>query len=142
MAQVEIDLEKASEEQTLYANVLEKGMYIGLLTLFVTFLIYVLGLIELKIPMSELPKYWQMSSSEYLHAAGIGDGWGWVRLLGYGDFLNFLGIALLAGVTIICYIAIIPTLLRKNDLVYAGIAVAEVLVLTLAASGILGTGGH
>ena len=142
MAQVEIDIEKASVEQTLYAKVLEKGMYIGLLTLFITFLIYVLGLMELKIPMSDLPKYWQMSSSDYLHAAGIGDGWGWVRLLGYGDFLNFLGIALLAGVTIICYIAIIPSLLKKNDYVYAGIAVLEVIVLSLAASGILGVGGH
>lgn len=140
MAQVEIDLEKASKEQLLYANVLEKGMYLGLFALLVTFIVYVTGLLPLRIPMEELPKYWQMSSSDYLHAAGIESGWGWAKLLGYGDFLNFLGIAFLAGVTIICYLAIVPTLIKKNDYLYATLATIEAAILLLAASGILSAG--
>ena len=140
MAQVEIDLEKASEEQLLYANVLEKGMYIGLALLFITFLVYVTGILPLRIPMEDLPKYWQMSSTDYLHAAGIESGWGWAKLLGYGDFLNFVGIALLAAITIICYLAIVPTLLKKNDRVYATLALLEAAILALAASGILAAG--
>ncbi|MDZ7833567.1 MAG: hypothetical protein U5L07_17615 [Desulfobacterales bacterium] len=140
MAQVEIDLEKASKEQLLYANVLEKGMYLGLLALLITFVIYVTGIMPLRIPMEELPKYWQMSSSDYLQIAGIESGWGWAKLLGYGDFLNFLGIAFLAAVTIICYIAIIPTLVKKNDYVYATLAGIEAAVLLLAASGLLAAG--
>ena len=140
MAQAEIDLEKASTEQLLYANVLEKGMYLGLLALFVTFIIYVTGLLPLRIPMEDLPNYWQMSSSDYLRIAGIESGWGWVKLLGYGDFLNFLGIAFLAAVTIICYLSIIPTLLKKQDIVYAGLALLEALILLLAASGLLAAG--
>jgi len=137
MAQVESDLEKASKEQLLYAKVLEKGMYIGLAALLITFLVYVTGLLPLRIPMEDLPQYWQMSSSDYLQAAGIESGWGWAKLLGYGDFLNFLGIAFLAAVTIICYLTIIPTLLQKNDYVYATLAALEAFILTLAASGIL-----
>jgi hypothetical protein len=140
MAQVELDLENASEEQILYANVLEKGMYIGLLVLLITFVLYVLGIPDPYLSFENLPKYWQMSSSEYLHTAEVEDGWAWVSMLGYSDFLNFLGIAILAGVTIICYLAIVPTLIRKNDYVYATIAVLEVLVLGLAASGILAAG--
>ena len=61
-------------------------------------------------------------------------------MLGKGDFLNFIGIAILGGVTIICYLAIIPTLLRKKDKAYVAMAFLEVLVLTLAASGILAVG--
>ncbi|MBS3758335.1 MAG: hypothetical protein KGY61_06700 [Desulfobacterales bacterium] len=140
MAQAEVDLEKASKEQLLYANVLEKGMYIGLLALFVTFLIYISGILELRIPMEDLPAYWQMSASDYLQAADIESGWGWVKLLGYGDFLNFVGIAFLAAVTIICYISVIPALLKKNDYVYAVLAFLEAAILILAASGLLAVG--
>jgi hypothetical protein len=61
-------------------------------------------------------------------------------MLGKGDFLNFVGIAILAGVTIICYLAIVPTLLRKKDTAYLLMAIAEVLILSLAASGILAVG--
>ena len=69
-------------------------------------------------------------------------GWAWVGMLGYGDFINFIGIAFLAGVSIICYIAIIPTLLKSGDRIYAIIAILEVIVLTAAAAGIFGSGGH
>ena len=61
-------------------------------------------------------------------------------MLGKGDFLNFIGIAILGGVTIICYLAIIPTLLRKKDKAYVAMAFLEVIVLSLAASGILAVG--
>ena len=63
-------------------------------------------------------------------------------MLGKGDFLNFVGIAFLAGVTIPCYIRIIPILFAKKDTTYAILAIVEVLVLALAASGILKAGGH
>jgi hypothetical protein len=79
---------------------------------------------------------------EYLEATHIHPGWSWLGMVGKGDFLNFIGIAFLAGVTILCYIRIIPILFRKKDQVYGIIAVIEVLVLALAASGILRAGGH
>ena len=37
------DLLKASPEQLLYAKILEKGMYFGLLILFITFGLYTFG---------------------------------------------------------------------------------------------------
>ncbi len=69
-------------------------------------------------------------------------GWSWLKNIGKGDYMNFVGIALLAGLTIFCYAAIIPALMRKKDTAFLIITVAEVLVLTLAASGILKGGGH
>ena len=138
----EHNTEYVTEEQQLYAKLLEKGMYIGLLLLLITFIIYALGIVDPKIPLDKIADYWHMSSSDYLHTADIPDGWGWVSLLGYGDFMNFIGIALLAAVTIVCYLAIIPTLLRQNDKVYATLAALEAIILTLAASGILSVSGH
>jgi hypothetical protein len=61
-------------------------------------------------------------------------------MLAKGDFFNFVGITILSGITIICYLAIVPMLLRKKDVAYVTIALIEALVLALAASGILSVG--
>lgn len=133
---------KATEEQIAYAKILDVGMKIGLITSIILFCIYISGVLAPYIPVKDLPKYWGMSVHEYLEATGIQSGWSWVRLLQKGDFLNFIGIVFLAGLTIACYIRIIPIFKRKKDKVYMVLAVLEVLVLALAASGILRAGGH
>ena len=84
----------------------------------------------------------RISVPSTLAATGIEPGWRWVFLLHRGDFLNFAGIAFLAGVTIACYLAISAIFFRKRDLVYAWLSVVEVAVLALAASGVLAVGGH
>lgn len=133
---------KATEEQLEYAKLLDIGMKIGLLMLVISFAIYVLGIFTPHVPVGDLPKYWSMPVKDYLKATDIHTGWSWLFLLGKGDFLNFAGIAFLSSVTIICYMRIIPILFKKKDTVYAVLAIVEVLVLVLAASGILKSGGH
>jgi len=133
---------KATEEQLAYAKLLDVGMKVGLIMLVITFVIYLLGALTPHIPVNDLPKYWSMPVNEYLKATDIHTGWSWLYQLGKGDFLNFVGIAFLSGVTILCYMRIIPILFRKKDTVYGILAVIEVLVLVLAASGILKAGGH
>jgi len=133
---------KATEEQLAYAKLLDLGMKFGLLMLVITFAIYVSGILTPHVPVGDLPKYWSMPVKEYLKATNIHTGWSWLYMLGKGDFLNFTGIAFLAAVTIFCYIRVIPILFRKKDTVYAVLAIIEVLVLVLAASGLLKSGGH
>lgn len=133
---------KATEEQLAYAKLLDVGMKVGLIMLVITFVIYLLNALTPHIPVNDLPKYWSMPVNEYLKATDIHTGWSWLYQLGKGDFLNFVGIAFLSGVTILCYMRIIPILFRKKDTVYGILAVIEVLVLVLAASGILKAGGH
>jgi hypothetical protein len=139
---------QANEEQLLYAKILEIGMYTGLGLLLVTFILYVSGILAPAVPIQELPTYWVMSVHDYaeainhhfLHREHVITGWSWVSVLGKGDFINFLGIALLSGVTIVCYVGIIPTLIRKKHFAYAIMAVTEVVILLLAASGLLAAG--
>lgn len=134
--------QKATEEQVLYANILNKGMMFGLLALVATFIIYGAGILAPKITMSDIQVYWLMSASDYLEKSGMHAGWAWLGNLGYGDMLNLLPVAFLSALTIFCYIAILPGLLRKKDTAYVALAVIEVAVLCVAASGVLGTGGH
>jgi hypothetical protein len=136
------DKVKATEEQLAYAKLLDMGMKFGLLMLVISFAIYVSGIFSPHVPVGDLPKYWTMPVKEYLKATDIHPGWTWLGMLGKGDFLNFLGIAFLSAVTIFCYVRIIPILFRKKDSVYGILAIIEVLVLVLAASGILKAGGH
>jgi len=139
---------EADADQLLYANILAKGMYLGLGILLVTFALYMTGMVQPGIPIEELPRLWTLSVHEYLevvnheflHQPDVVVGWSWMALLGMGDYLNFIGIALLAAVTIVCYMGILPSLFRKKDWIYATIATLEIIVLTLAASGIVSVG--
>ena len=81
-----------------------------------------------------------MNVHDYLTHANIKAGWAWLGMISCGDFINFIGIAILAGITILCYLAIIPLLFKNKDWVYATLAVLEVIVLSLAASGIIAVG--
>ncbi|MEW6350938.1 MAG: hypothetical protein AB1646_17920 [Thermodesulfobacteriota bacterium] len=139
------DLEKslrARPEQLVYASILEKGMLFGLLLVLVTYCLYVFGAFQPYVPMADIPKCWTMNVHDYLDHCKIHAGWAWLGMLKYSDFLNFLGIALLAGVTVICFLAVIPVLWRGGDKLYAGFALLEAVILSVAASGILGSGGH
>lgn len=138
-----------SEEQLLYARILAAGMYAGLATLLLTFALYLSGLVEPAVPIEALPRYWTMSveeylaavNAEYLHREHALTGWWWLSALTHSDYLNFVGITLLSTVTMACFVGITPSLLRHHDWIYAAISVVEVLILGLAASGVL-TAGH
>ncbi len=135
-------------EQLLYARILAVGMYTGLLLLLLTFALYVSGVIQPAVPIDRLPAYWGMNVEEYLrtinenhlHRSYHLAGWWWLTALGKSDYLNFLGIAVLSAVTIVCFGGIVPTFLKKRDFAYAAMAIAEIVILVLAASGILRVG--
>ena len=133
---------KVSNEQILYANILNAGMLVGLLSLILIFFLYATGILESLIPLEKVQEYWVMSVHEYLEQSGVQIGWAWLGNLEFGDMLNLLPIALLALLTVICYISLLPGLIRKKDTAYLVIVVLEIMVLVLAASGILAAGAH
>lgn len=132
----------APAEQITYANILFYGCWTGLALMLVTYLLYVSGIMTPYVSMELVTKFWAMPAHEYLVQNNVPTGWGWATLLSKGDFLNFLGIALLAGLTVVGYIPLIFAYLKKKDMPFAIIALLEVIVLCVAASGIVGGGAH
>jgi hypothetical protein len=132
---------RASPQQLVYARWLDAGTKIGFLVLVGAFAAYVLGIAAPQVPLEELPRYWNLPVEEYLAAAGIESGWGWVRYALKGDYMNLVGVTLLASVSIVCYFRLAPLMWKERDRLYATIAVLEIVVLLLAASGVL-DGGH
>ena len=133
---------KASPEQVTYANMLFYGCWGGLALMAVTYTLYVTGIITPHVPLEKVPLLWSQPVRTYLELGNVPHGWGWTALLGKGDFLNFLGIVLLAGMTIFCYIPLIPAFLKRGEKGFALMALLEIIVLTIAASGIVGGGAH
>lgn len=117
-------------EQHIYARWLDIGTRIGFAVLLVTFAIYAFGLLDALVPPQDLARLWGLPVDRYVQATGGPTGWGWLRLLGKGDYLNFVGIALLATITIVCYARIVPVLPRLQ----AALAVIQIAVLLAAAS--------
>ena len=132
----------ASAEQVTYANILFYGCWSGLALMLVTYILYVSGIMEPYVSMELVTKFWSMPVHEYLVENNVPIGWGWATLLTKGDFLNFLGIALLGGLTIVAYIPVTIAYFKKKDFKFALIALLEIIVLCVAASGLIGGGAH
>ena len=133
---------KPSREQIIYANLLLMGMAAGLIIMMITYAIYLIGLLPPHVDLQVISANWGKGIHEYLEITHSPQGWGWASLLLKGDFVNYIGFVLLGLMTIFCYLVLVRGYLRKKDWIFAIISILEILVLSLAASGILGSGGH
>ena len=133
---------QASPAQLRYADTLFYGSLIGFVIMLITYILYVTGILTPQIPLDELPHLWTGSAADYRAAGHLPQGWGWLSLIGKGDICNFVGIIILAGLTIVCFVQLALSLARRKQWLLCVIAILEVLVLVLAASGILVGGGH
>lgn len=128
-------------EQKIYARWVDWGTRLGLGVLTACFLAYTLALVEPLVPPQEVTRLWALPVDRYLAVTGAPTGWGWLRLLGKGDYLNFIGIAMLALITVVCYLRMVPLLFKRGQRLQAWLAIAQVIVLLAAASGLL-AGSH
>jgi hypothetical protein len=125
----------------VYARWLDWGTRLSLAVLVAAFLAYVFGLTPAALPLAEMPRFWRLPLERYLALSGSPTGWGWLAMLDKGEYQNLVGVALLGLVTVACYLRVLPRLLARRERLQAAIVAAQVLVLLLAASGLL-AGGH
>ena len=85
------------------------------------------------LPLEELPRLWTLSAAELAQRTQAPLGWGWLRLVGYGDYLNLLGISVFALLALVCTARVVPAFLRSGERVPALLAALQVLVLLAAA---------
>ncbi|MEW6172819.1 MAG: DUF1634 domain-containing protein [Bacillota bacterium] len=140
--QVEKRTTETAPEQVVYANILNIGMIMGIVLLVITFLVYVSGMLKPLVPPEQVPSLWGGKAHEYVVATGAPTGWGWLSYLNKGDYVNFIGIALLSLLTILGYLVLLPAYIRKKEGIYSLLVIAEIIVLGLAAAGVVGGGGH
>ncbi len=129
-------------EQIVYANILILGVWVGIFILFVTFALYVFGAATPQIPIEETPRYWGRGVEEYIEATHWPHGWAWTGMLDKGDLLTYVGLVPLALLSILGYVVLFIAYIRERSGLFAVICALEILVLGIAASGVLVAGGH
>ncbi|MEW6446857.1 MAG: DUF1634 domain-containing protein [Bacillota bacterium] len=132
---------EVAPEQLLYANIINIGMISGMALLIVAFLLYVSGIVPPLIPPEQVPSLWGGKAKEFVEVSHV-HGWTWLQYVGKGDYMNFIGIAILAGLSVLGYLVLLPALIRKKDIAYTLLVIAEIVVLLAAALGIVGGGAH
>jgi hypothetical protein len=125
------------EADLLYARGLWIGTAFALALIVIETFAYVTGIVSPYIPLPDLPAVWSLPMKEYLAAAKVPAGWGWVALASRGDYLNFVGIAALASVTIACHVRLLAYYTARRDRIFAALVAVQITVMLLAASGLL-----
>lgn len=128
-------------EQERYAQWQAWGTRAGLAVLLLSFAAYLLGLTDPHVEMSRLPELWVHPVGRFIELTSTPTGWSWLALAHRGDIAGLLGIAILAGSSVACLLALVPLYLARGDKAFAAVCVAEALVVVLAASGWL-SGAH
>jgi hypothetical protein len=92
------------------------------------------------VPTRQLPELWGHPVGRYLELTQSPTGWGWLALVHRGDVTGLVGIAMLAGCSLACLLALVPLYWRRGDRAFVALCLAEVAVVLLAASGWLSAG--
>ena len=131
---------KPDPAQAAYARSLQWGTRLGLGALVLLFVAYAAGIIAPHVPIEQLPLHWGKPASALLATTGTSAGWGWATLLPRADMLVLAAIAFLATCSVICLLLAMRAFAVASERVPAVLCVLEVLVILLAASGLLA--GH
>jgi hypothetical protein len=127
--------------QEAYARWLDAGSRLAFAASLLAFVLYAGGVVPAFVPPETLPALWGLPVDQYLERTGAPAGWGWLGLIAFSDYASLACIALVGLVTVLCYLAILPMLLRLGDRLQAALVIAQAAVLLIAASGVL-AGGH
>lgn len=122
--------------ELIYARWLDWAVRIALGVLGASFALYASGIFDPLVPVQDLSRLWTLPVDRFIAATGAPTGWGWLRHLARGDYLNLVGVALLGLVTVLGYARIVPVMLEARERLYAGLALAQIVVLLAAASGL------
>jgi hypothetical protein len=128
------------EEQRRYASLLAWSVCAGLGVLLLSFIAYVLGWLPARTPFGQWTALWRLPLDEYLKQTQAPTGWHWLGQVGHGDFAVLVGIAVLAGSSLLCLLAVIPLYAKKRDRIFVGICLVAIFIQLLAASGWLSAG--
>jgi len=129
-----------SLEQLLYARLLDWGARLGFVLLLVGFAVYVFGWADALVPLEQLPQLWNQPADVFRQRTGMPDGWDWLALVHKADVANLVGIALLAGCSLPPLLATMGLYLKQREWAPALLCAGVVVVVLLAASGLLGAG--
>ncbi len=127
--------------QLVYAKILETVSSIGFVFLAMGYLVYVLQLLPLSVPIDAIAANWHLKASDMQQKLHTPLGWSFTSgapaSLAQGDIISYLSIFYLAMATIACLVFAAVTFYREKNYIYTTIVVLQVVVLVVAATGLI-----
>ncbi len=127
--------------QLVYAQVLERVSSIGFAFLAIGYLVYVLQLLPFSVPIEAIAANWHLNASDMQHKLHTPLGWsfsdGTLAALLKGDIVSYLSIFYLAMATIVCLVFATTIFYREKNYIYTTITLLQVIVLIVAATGLI-----
>jgi hypothetical protein len=129
--------------QLAYAKILDIVAHVVIVALALGYVVYLFRILPLDLPIEAVAGNWHLSSTELASNYAVHNGWSCfsgISPLLHGDAISYASIVILAMATTICLLTAIVMYLRGRNLLYAIMALLQVLVLSVAASGLLYAG--
>lgn len=114
---------------------MELGVRTGLAALALAYLAYITGILRPHVSIECIVANWHRPAQELTVSCKLYTGWSWLLAFREGDYLSLILIAGLASVTGWCVVRLMPFLVRERDVPMFLVALAQLAVLILAASG-------
>lgn len=140
MSDKERNTHNIDKVQLVYARVLEMVSHVGISFLALGYLVYVLQLLPLSIPIDAIAGNWHLKASEMQQKLHTPAGWSILSTpaaLFKGDVVSYLSIYYLATATVVCLAFASVTFYREKNYLYTTIALFQLVVLLVAASGLI-----
>ncbi len=134
--------EHLTPRRRAYADGMEVGVWACLAGLSVAYALYLFGFLPPHATVEQVMASWHLPAGQFREACAMYAGWSWLMAFREGDYLSLLLIAFLASISIGCSIRLIPFLVKERDLPLLFIALVQLAVMVLAASGWVSGGGH
>lgn len=129
-----------SEELDRYATVVRFGSLIALGVIVIAFILDMTGLVPPAVPHEVVMANWGKSHEAYAAATGRPIGWASLVGVAHADVATMAGIVMLLLLSITALASVLPIAVRKRDWLFGTMAVVQILVILLAAAGVLAGG--
>jgi hypothetical protein len=134
----------ADRVQLAYAKTLDYVSHAVMLAMAAGYIVYMLQLLPLEVPVETIAGNWHLSASAMQAKLHPSCGWSCfssLTALLHGDAVSYASVIFLALATLICLASAAAVFFSEKKHLFLAITMLQVLVLLVAASGIM-TGSH
>ncbi|HWR01294.1 MAG TPA: hypothetical protein VN371_05475 [Chlorobaculum sp.] len=133
----------ADRVQIVYAKTLDYVAHTVIVVMAVGYLLYMTQLLPLSVPIETIAGNWHLSATSMQAKLNLPCGWECFSApagILHGDVLSYISVIFLSLSTLICLASAVAAFISEKKYLYSTIAILQVLVLLVAASGIMSAG--
>jgi hypothetical protein len=133
----------ADRVQLVYARTLDYVAHSVIILMAVGYFLYLTELLPLSVPIETIAGNWHLSAGHLQAKLNLPCGWGCFTSptgILHGDIFSYISVIFLSLATLICLASAVAVFISEKKHLYSAIAALQVLVLLVAASGIMSGG--